>query len=137
MYSAKFFPDGNVDLLLAVASGMYDTHEYPRLEFDKRTYLERVVLASSEEGIYVCFDGDVPVGAITVSDTMYDVHFGGVGRHIMNFVVLPRPDSRVVVRKLLREFRISLVREGECTWYSTTHRRDFYTLVTRYWRING
>lgn len=136
MYSVKFFPDGNLDLLLTVAAGMYDTHPYPKLEFDKRTYLERVMLASSEDGIYICFDGDDPIGAITVSDEMYDVHFGGTGRHVTNFVVLPRQDSVVVVRKLLREFRISLVREGESTWYSTTHRRDFYTLVTRYWRIN-
>ena len=114
---------------------MYDTHPYPKLEFDKRTYLERVILASSEDGVYICFDGDNPVGGITVSDAMYDVHFGGVGRHITNFVVLPQQDSLSVVRKLLREFRISLVREGECTWYSTTHRRDFYTLTTRYWRL--
>lgn len=135
MYSVRFFPEGNTELLLAVAEGMYDTHPYPRLEFDKRTYLERVMLASSEDGIYICFAGETPVGAITVSDTMYDVHFGGVGRHVTNFVVLPRSDSQVVVRKLLREFRTSLVREGEGTWYSTTHRRDFYTLVTRYWRL--
>lgn len=137
MYSVRFFPKGNVEYLLDIASGMYDTHPYPRLEFDKRTYLERVVLNSSEYGIYVCFNDDIPVGAITVSDVMYDVHFGGVGRHVADFVVLPSQDSIAVVRKLLREFRMSLVREGECTWYSTTHRRDFYTLCTRYWRING
>lgn len=135
MYSVKFFPDGNLDLFLTIAAGMYDTHPYPKLEFDKRTYLERVILASSEDGVYICFDEDNPVGGITVSDVMYDVHFGGVGRHITNFVVLPQQDPLSVVRKLLREFRISLVREGECTWYSTTHRRDFYTLTTRYWRL--
>lgn len=135
MYSVKFFPDGNLDLFLTIAAGMYDTHPYPKLEFDKRTYLERVMLASSEDGVYICFDRDNPVGGITVSDAMYDVHFGGVGRHVTNFVVIPHQDSLSAVRKLLREFRISLVREGECTWYSTTHRRDFYTLTTRYWRL--
>lgn len=135
MCSVKYFPDGNTRLLLSLASGLYDTYEYPRLEFSKETYLEMVLLASRDDGMYVCMSGDGPLGAITVSDLMYDVHFGGVGRHVTNFVVLPHQDSLSVVRKLLREFRVSLVREGECTWYSTTHRRDFYTLTTRYWRL--
>lgn len=135
MYSVKYFPDGNVDYLLEIASGLYEQHPYPKLEFDKATYLGLVQVASYEDAIYVCLQDDVPIGAITVSDLMYDVHFGGPGRHITNFVVLPRTDSAGVVKKLLKEFRLSLYREGESTWYSTTHRRDFYTLVTRYWRL--
>lgn len=135
MYSVKYFPDGNVDYLLEIASGLYDQHPYPKREFHKTTYLEHVLRASHEDGMYVCLYDDVPIGAITVSDLMYDVHFGGPGRHITNFVVLPVSGSTRIVKRLLKEFRLSLYRGGECTWYSTTHRRDFYTLTTRYWRL--
>ena len=135
MYSVRYFPNGNPELLLEVAAGLYETYEYPRLEFDKRTYLERVYKNSFEDAMYMCFDGDTPIGGITVSPEVYDVHFNGTGKHITNFVVLPRADSRRVVALLLKEFRVALYREGESSWYSTTHRRDFYTLSTRYWRL--
>lgn len=135
MYSVKYFPNVEPELLLEVAAGLFDTYKYPQLEFNKREYLERVLLLATEGSVFVCFENDHPIGGITVSDSMYDMHFNGVGKHITNFVVLPRPDARRVVVKLLKEFRTSLVREGECTWYSTTHRRDFYTLSTRYWRL--
>lgn len=137
MYSVRYFPSTNPELVLKVASGLYDTYEYPRLEFTKREYLERVLLQATDESLFACFDGDEPIGVITVSDLVYDLHFRGTGKHVTNFVVLPRPDSRRVVGKLLHEFRISLVREGECAWYSTTHRRDLYTLTTRYWRLKN
>lgn len=135
MFNVRFFPSVEPELLLEVAAGLYDTYEYPRLEFNKREYLERVLLQASEGTLFMCFEGDRPIGGITVSDLMYDLHFNGTGKHITNFVVLPRADSRRVVALLLREFRLSLYREGECTWYSTTHRRDLYTLTTRYWRL--
>ncbi len=136
MYNVKYFPNGDPELLLEVAAGLYETYEYPRLEFDKRTYLERMFLLTSD-AMYMCFDGDTPIGGITVSDEMYDSHFNGTGRHITSFVVLPRKDSRKVVATLLREFRMSLYRGGESSWYSTTHRRDLYTLTTRYWRVKN
>lgn len=135
MYNVRYYPDGNIELLAELAAGLYDTYEYPRLEFDKRTYLERVLVASSEDGMYACFVDDKPVAAVTVSPMLYDVHFNGTGRHVTNTVVLPGVDSRKVLVLLLRGLERGLGEEGG-TWYSTTHRRDFYTLTTRYRRVN-
>ncbi|ANT45391.1 hypothetical protein BI050_gp34 [Pectobacterium phage PP90] len=134
MYSVRYYPNGNTELLLEVASGLYDTYEYPRKEFNKLEYLQKVLLAASEDAAWYCFLGDKVIGAITVSDEMYDVHFNGTGRHVTNCVILPGVDSRKALKLLLGVLRGNL-KEGVCSWYSTTHRKDFNTLITRYTKI--
>lgn len=137
MFSVRYYPDVDEALLAEMAGRLYDTYSYPRIEFNKREYLERVLLEGSSGSMFMCFEGSTPVGGITVSDSMYDMHFNGTGKHVLNFVVLPHKDSAKIVRLLLNELRTTLIRGGKDTWYSTTHRRDFYTLTTKYWRINN
>lgn len=137
MFNVRYYPDVDEVLLAEMAGRLYDTYSYPRIEFNKREYLERVLLEGSSGSMFMCFEGSTPVGGITVSDSMYDMHFNGTGKHVLNFVVLPHKDSAKIVRLLLNELRTTLIRGGKDTWYSTTHRRDFYTLTTKYWRINN
>jgi len=137
MYSVRFYPNGDFNLLMEVTSQLYDTYEFPRLEFSKPEYLQKVAIASAEESTYFCFKDGRCIGGITVSDEMYDVHFNGTGRHITNCVILPGVDSRKALSMCISALREGGKGEGS-SWYSTTHRRDFYTLVTRYRRIpNG
>lgn len=136
MYSAKYYPNGNTDLLLEVAGGLYDTYWYPRVEFNKLEYLQKVVLSASEDAAWYCFLGDKVIGAITVSDEMYDVHFNGTGRHVTNCVILPGVDSRKALTMLIKALKGRGRGEG-LSWYSLTHRRDFYTLTTKYRRITS
>lgn len=137
MFNVRYYPDVDEALLAEMAGRLYDTYSYPRIEFNKREYLERVLLEGSSGSMFMCFEGDTPVGGITVSDSMYDMHFNGTGKHVLNFVVLPHKNPAKIVRLLLNELRTTLIRGGKDTWYSTTHRRDFYTLTTKYWRINN
>ena len=134
-YSVKYYPNGNTDLLLEVASGLYDTYKYPRMEFNKLEYLQKVVLSASEDAAWYCFLGDKVIGAITVSDEMYDVHFNGTGRHVTNCVILPGVASTTALRMLLRELERGIIGGKAESWYSITHRRDFYTLTTKYRRV--
>ena len=135
-YSVKYYPNGNTDLLLEVASGLYDTYEYPRKEFNKLEYLDRVLLAASDDAAWYCFLGEKVIGGITVSDEVYDVHFNGTGQHITNCVILPGVDSKRALRMLLRELGKGVGGKGG-SWYSVTHRRDFYTLTTKYRRVKS
>lgn len=136
MYSVKSYPKGNQELLLQVAGTLYKEYEYPKREFKLDEYLQLVLRATTEDIMFFCFEGDKVVGALTASPGVYDLHFNGTGRHVTNFVVNTCSNSRKAIRLLLDRFSILLIREGS-KWYSTTHRRDYYTLSTKYRRVNN
>lgn len=135
MYSLRYFPEGNFDLLMQITSILYDTYQYPKLEFDKPRYLQRIAMSHAESPMIMCFDEDnVAIGGVTLSEEMFDDHFSGVGRHITTCVLVPWCDSKKALRLLIRSVQELVAAEGG-TWYTYTNRRDMYTLSTRYRRI--
>lgn len=132
MCSVRFYPRGDRDLLLTLASQHWDLCEYSQAEFSKLEYLRVFDTELSLLPMYVAFHEDKPCGIVILSEPTVDIHMSGLGVHIMGTLSL----RQNTVRYLFRAVRDGLGGLGvKVLWFSVPKRSNQNTVTIKYRRL--